>query len=172
MSNNTNQTNPTSNTTSATGATTTTSAANTSSPTKPTGVNVGAGMNETASTNTNISNTSNTGNQNKSTGVNEDSSKQQYQYNKNGRDRDFYHLLGVSTNASQSAIEQAYKKLASKWHPSRNSEDRLGAQRTFNDVTHAFSVLSNPARRDHYDQMISHHYTKDEAFNTFDRFFK
>jgi len=42
----------------------------------------------------------------------------------------------------------------------------------FNDITHAFSVLSNPARRDHYDQMVCHQYTKDEALSTFDRFFR
>jgi DnaJ-class molecular chaperone len=78
----------------------------------------------------------------------------------------------VTNNAPQHAIEYAYKRLASKWHPKKNPEDRLASQRMFNDVTHAYSVLSNPARRDHYDQMNSHRYTKDEALSTFDRFFR
>jgi len=56
--------------------------------------------------------------------------------------------------------------------PERNLLDRLNAQKRFNEITHAYSVLSNAARRDHYDQLTAHHYTKDEALKTFDRFFK
>lgn len=79
---------------------------------------------------------------------------------------------GVKKTASQAEVEHAYKKLASKHHPTRFHEDPVEAQRQFNELTQAYSVLSNPARRDHYDQLSTHKYSKEDALKTFERFFK
>jgi DnaJ-class molecular chaperone len=90
----------------------------------------------------------------------------------NGQYKDFYKLLGVDKNASHDAIEYAYKMLSLKWHPERNIGNHAYASRVFNDITQAFLVLSNQARRDHYDQLTGPQFTKTEALSSFDKFFK
>lgn len=139
-----------------------------SNTTKPTGVNA-TGVNESATKNTSATNPSSTGSETRPTGVNESASKCPVN---SDAGKDFYQLLGIGRNASQNEIERAYRKLATRWHPERNPQDRVNSQRIFNDITHAFSVLSNPSRRDHYDQLTGHHYSKNEALKTFDRFFR
>jgi len=89
-----------------------------------------------------------------------------------GQYKDFYTMLGLSRNASHKAIDVAYRTLAQKWHPEKNTTDRAYAQRMFNDITQAFSVLSNQARRDYYDQLTATNFGKNEALKTFDQFFK
>jgi len=61
--------------------------------------------------------------------------------------------------------------LALKWYPDKNPLNRVNAQRIFSEITHAFAVLANQARRDHYDQIIGHKYTKEEALRAFEKFF-
>src|SRR6266851_6292357 len=64
-------------------------------------------------------------------------------------DRDFYEILGVSRNASQDEIQQAYRKLARTYHPDVNSDP--GAEDRFKDVSEAYDVLSDPQTRRRYD---------------------
>eukprot|EP00826_Nyctotherus_ovalis_P064227 TRINITY_DN9416_c0_g1_i11.p1 TRINITY_DN9416_c0_g1~~TRINITY_DN9416_c0_g1_i11.p1 ORF type:complete len:358 (+),score=81.43 TRINITY_DN9416_c0_g1_i11:173-1246(+) len=65
--------------------------------------------------------------------------------------KDYYQVLGVEKTASESDIKKAYKKLALKWHPDKNPNNREEAQRKFQDIAEAYSVLSNAQKRKEYD---------------------
>ncbi|MFF6953305.1 DnaJ C-terminal domain-containing protein [Streptomyces iakyrus] len=64
--------------------------------------------------------------------------------------QDFYEVLGVSRTASQDDIQQAYRKLARKYHPDVNKDP--GAEERFKDLNEAYSVLSDPKTRARYDR--------------------
>ncbi len=64
--------------------------------------------------------------------------------------RDYYDILGVSKNASTSEIKQAYRKLALKWHPDKNKSQE--AEKKFKEINQAYEVLSNPKKKQAYDQ--------------------
>jgi DnaJ-class molecular chaperone len=63
---------------------------------------------------------------------------------------DYYEILGVSKNAPVSEIKTAYRKQALKWHPDRNKSS--GATDKFKEVTKAYEVLSDPKKKEMYDQ--------------------
>lgn len=65
--------------------------------------------------------------------------------------KDYYQILGVERTAVEADIKKAYKKLALKWHPDKNPNNREEAQRRFQDIAEAYSVLSNPQKRKEYD---------------------
>ena len=65
-------------------------------------------------------------------------------------DKDFYAILGVSKDASESDIKKAYRKLARKHHPDQNPGD-AEAERRFKEITEANTVLSDPKQRQEYD---------------------
>jgi curved DNA-binding protein CbpA len=60
--------------------------------------------------------------------------------------KDYYKILGVSENATQDEIKQAYKKLSMKYHPDRNPGDKQ-AEEKFKEINEAYSVLSDPEKR-------------------------
>ncbi|MEU6018811.1 J domain-containing protein [Streptomyces sp. NPDC047515] len=64
--------------------------------------------------------------------------------------RDFYEVLGVSRTASQDEIQQAYRKLARRYHPDVNKDP--GAEERFKDLNEAYSFLSDPKTRARYDR--------------------
>jgi curved DNA-binding protein len=66
--------------------------------------------------------------------------------------RDFYEVLGVSRTASDKDIRDAYRRLARKYHPDVNPNDRSGEAR-FKEVSQAYEVLSDPGKRKKYDRL-------------------
>jgi molecular chaperone DnaJ len=65
--------------------------------------------------------------------------------------RDYYEVLGLSKNASQEEIKLAYRKLAIKYHPDKNLNNKSFAEEKFKEAAEAYSVLSNPEKRKNYD---------------------
>jgi molecular chaperone DnaJ len=65
--------------------------------------------------------------------------------------RDFYEVLGVSRTTSVDEIKSAYRKAALKWHPDRNPQNKQEAEVKFREATEAYSVLSDPQKRQVYD---------------------
>lgn len=64
--------------------------------------------------------------------------------------KDYYGVLGVSKNASSDEIKQAYKRLAKQWHPDVSKETE--AEKKFKEIQEAYSVLSDPQKRENYDR--------------------
>ncbi len=65
--------------------------------------------------------------------------------------RDYYETMEVNRNASEADIKKAYRRLAMKYHPDRNPDDRVAEER-FKEVKEAYEVLSNAQKRAAYDQ--------------------
>lgn len=66
--------------------------------------------------------------------------------------KDYYAVLGVDKKASQKEIKSAYRKLAREYHPDVNPDDPQ-AQERFKDINEAYQVLSDPEKREKYDQL-------------------
>ena len=65
--------------------------------------------------------------------------------------RDYYEVLGVQKSASHDEIKKAYRKLAMKYHPDRNPDDK-NAEEKFKEVGEAYEILSDDDKRARYDQ--------------------
>jgi len=66
--------------------------------------------------------------------------------------KDYYAILGVDKNFTEKDLKTAYKKLALKHHPDRQTEEqRAKAEKIFKDVNEAYSVLSDPNKKRQYD---------------------
>ena len=65
--------------------------------------------------------------------------------------RDYYKVLGVSKEAPENEIKKAYRKIALKYHPDRNSGDKM-AEEKFKEAAEAYEVLSNSEKRQTYDR--------------------
>jgi len=65
--------------------------------------------------------------------------------------RDYYEVLGVQKNASEADLKKAYRRLAMKFHPDRNTDDK-DAEVRFKEVKTAYEVLTDPQKRAAYDQ--------------------
>ncbi|MDQ2961091.1 MAG: molecular chaperone DnaJ [Candidatus Dormibacteraeota bacterium] len=92
--------------------------------------------------------------------------------------RDYYQVLMVERNASAEDLKKAYRRLAMQYHPDRNQGDK-GAEEKFKEVGEAYSVLSDPQKRQRYDS-FGHagdsmpdlgSFSFDSAFDLFDMFF-
>lgn len=70
--------------------------------------------------------------------------------------KDYYKILGVSRDADQKAIRQAYRKLARQYHPDVNPGDK-SAEEKFKEINEANEVLSDPEKRKKYDEMLDYY---------------
>ena len=64
---------------------------------------------------------------------------------------DYYKTLGVTKSSSQGEIKKAYRKMAIKYHPDKNPNDKA-AEEKFKEAAEAYEVLSNPDKKAKYDQ--------------------
>ena len=80
--------------------------------------------------------------------------------------KDYYEVLGVARDASEKEIKAAYRKLAMKHHPDRS--DDPGAEEKFKELSEAYAVLSDPDKRQKYDQFghagINSQYSQEDLF--------
>ena len=83
--------------------------------------------------------------------------------------RDYYEVLGVDKNASESDIKSAFRKLAKKYHPDVSKEEN--AAEKFKEAQEAYAVLSDPQKRKQYDQFGHNAFnTNGGGFSGFDGF--
>ncbi len=84
---------------------------------------------------------------------------------------DYYSLLGVNKTATKDEIKAAFRKLAMKYHPDKNSGDKA-AEEKFKKINEAYAVLSNDEKRKQYDMFgaegFSKRYTQEDIFRGFD----
>ena len=64
---------------------------------------------------------------------------------------DYYAILGVKKDATEAEIRKAYRKLALKWHPDKNPDNKKEAEEKFKKINEAYSVLSDKNKRNQYD---------------------
>src|SRR5437763_11618556 len=65
--------------------------------------------------------------------------------------RDYYEILGIEKGAEVEEIKKAYRKMAVKYHPDKNPDNKT-AEEQFKELGHAYEVLSDPQKRAAYDQ--------------------
>lgn len=63
-----------------------------------------------------------------------------------------YSTLGVGRNDNEATIKKAYRKLAMKWHPDKNMDNKEEAEKRFKEISDAYSILSDPEKRQIYDE--------------------
>ncbi len=85
--------------------------------------------------------------------------------------KDYYKILGVNRDASPEDIKKAYRRLALKYHPDKNPNNKE-AEEKFKEINEAYAVLSDPEKRRQYDtfgaETFSQRFTHDDIFRGFD----
>ncbi len=86
--------------------------------------------------------------------------------------RDYYEVLGVSRDATKEEIKRAYRRLAKKWHPDMNPDNREEAEEKFKEISEAYAVLSDDEKRRLYDQYghagIDGRFSQEDIFRNVD----
>jgi curved DNA-binding protein CbpA len=67
---------------------------------------------------------------------------------------DYYHILGVSRDASNEDIRKAFRQLALRYHPDQNPGNPKESEEKFKEINEAYEVLSDEQKRQHYDHLI------------------
>lgn len=84
--------------------------------------------------------------------------------------KDYYATLGVAKGADTDAIKKAYRKLALKYHPDKNPDDKK-AEEKFKEITEAYAVLSDAEKRRQYDQFgdsgFHQRYSQEDIYRNF-----
>lgn len=66
--------------------------------------------------------------------------------------RDYYEILGISKSADEREIKKAYKRLAMKYHPDKNQDNKAESEEKFKEVKEAYEILTDPKKKSAYDQ--------------------
>ncbi|MES2164447.1 MAG: DnaJ domain-containing protein [Pseudomonadota bacterium] len=66
----------------------------------------------------------------------------------------YYNTLGIAPNATDDEIKKIYRSLAMRFHPDRNQTP--GAEARFKAITKAYEILSDPVKREEYNQRVNH----------------
>jgi len=66
--------------------------------------------------------------------------------------KDYYAILGVDRSASQDEIKKGFRRMSLKWHPDKNQDKLDEATKKFQDIAEAWDVLSDPEKKNIYDQ--------------------
>ena len=66
--------------------------------------------------------------------------------------KDYYEILGIEKTASEEEIKKSYRKLAVKWHPDKNPNNKEEAEKKFKELSEAYGVLSDSEKRNIYDK--------------------
>ncbi|EUD67616.1 hypothetical protein C922_01801 [Plasmodium inui San Antonio 1] len=69
--------------------------------------------------------------------------------------KNFYEILNVQRNSSKNEIKQAYRKLALKYHPDRNPNNRKESEKMFREITEAYETLSDENKKHIYDSQLN-----------------
>ncbi|WP_406659730.1 molecular chaperone DnaJ [Methanolobus sp. ZRKC3] len=84
--------------------------------------------------------------------------------------RDYYEILGISKDSTETEIKKAYRKLAMKYHPDKNKDD--DAEDKFKEISEAYAVLSDTEKREQYDRFghagIDGRYSQEDIFRNAD----
>jgi curved DNA-binding protein len=85
--------------------------------------------------------------------------------------KDYYGVLGIERSASEAEIKKAYRKLAMKFHPDRNKDDKAAEER-FKDISEAYAVLSDKDKKRQYDMFgaegFGERFSQEDIFRSFD----
>lgn len=89
--------------------------------------------------------------------------------------KNYYKILGVTRSASDDDLKKAYRKLALKWHPDRNKDNKKVAEEKFKEISEAYEVLSDKEKRKTYDMYgedgLKNGYNGDSGFHFTSRSF-
>jgi len=76
--------------------------------------------------------------------------------------KDYYKILGVDKNSTPDDIKKAYRKLARKYHPDVNQNNKV-AEEKFKEISEAYEILSNPEKKNEYDQFGAYNFGQGSA---------
>ncbi|GAB67756.1 DnaJ domain containing protein [Plasmodium cynomolgi strain B] len=81
--------------------------------------------------------------------------------------KNFYEILNVQRNSSKNEIKQAYRKLALKYHPDRNPNNRKESEKMFREITEAYETLSDENKKKIYDSQLNHGFSAGNFGNNY-----
>jgi curved DNA-binding protein len=85
--------------------------------------------------------------------------------------RDYYEILGVSRNATEKELKEAYRKLVRKYHPDLNPNNKEEAEKIFREINEAYEVLSDPEKRKLYDK-YGHNWKNFSQFKDYENIYQ
>lgn len=86
--------------------------------------------------------------------------------------KDYYNILQISKNATKDEIKSAYKKLALKYHPDKNQNNKEIAEDKFKEISEAYQVLSDDKKKQNYDLGNNITVTNQNPFDIYNNIFE